>query len=133
MKWVEALAVLTYLVLLAASLFMLVSFYICDNQNCKAFNDAAKQGEPGTKDYVLGLSTGTFGDGIWPIPYIGSTIGTIIELWFVQIPFTIRNFCLLFFINFIIIYFMFVFFGHHFVKPINNYIYTYIEDNCPGE
>lgn len=129
---IEIVAVIAFVVLLASAIYMLVSFYICDSHNCKAFNDAAKVGPPGSKEYVVAVLNGMFNDGIWPIPYIGASILTPLGLWFMNKKITIYDFAILFFVSFVVIYFMFSFFGHHYIKFITQYVIQYIEDDCPN-
>lgn len=127
---INVLAVICFFILLVASVWMLVSFYVCDSHNCKAFNDAGSQAEPGTKEYVQEVLYQEFNDGIWPIPYIGAAILTPLSLWFLQIPITILTFAILFFVSFVTIYFMLGFFGHHYINPITKYVSDWIEDSC---
>lgn len=129
--WLEPWAILAFFVLLGASLYVLISFYICDNQNCKAFNDAGAVATPGTKEYAITVLNGLYNDGIWPIPYIGASILTPLSLWLIGVPITVKTFAIVFLISFIVIFFMFGFFGHHYIKFIRNYVRDYIEDNCP--
>ena len=130
--WIEPWAVTAFFVLLVASIWMLVNFYICDSNNCKAFNDAGESAPVGSKEYVEELLYGEFNDGIWPIPYIGASILTPLSLWFIGTPITVRNFAILFFVSFVTIYFMFGFFGHHYIKPITKYVSDWIQDSCPN-
>lgn len=129
--WPEALAIVSFLVLLAASVFMILQFYVCDNHNCKAFQEADEVAPRGTKDYVIALLNELYNDGIWPLPYIGAAIVAPLSLWLLGVPITVRNFAIVFLVSFIVIYFLFSFFGHHYVKFISNYVSNYIEDNCP--
>lgn len=128
--FVEALAIIAFIVLLLAAIFMLVNMYVCDSQNCKAFNVAASKAPKGSKEYVIDLMQELYNDGIWPFPYIGAAIGTPLALWFLGVPITIKNFAILFFVTFVVIYFMFSFFGHHYIRPITSYVIDYIEDDC---
>lgn len=127
--WIEPFAVVAFFVLLASALFMLWSFYICDNDSCKVFTDAGNDAPPGSKDYVLSLLNNTFRDGIWPLPYIGATILTPLSLWFLRVPITVLNFAIVFFISFATTYFVFAFFGHHYIRPITDYTANWIEEN----
>jgi hypothetical protein len=130
--WIEPWAVIAFLILLAASIFMLINFYVCDSQNCKAFNEAAKVAPKGTKAYTIALLQEFFNDGIWPLPFIGGAIAAPLILWFVRIPITILNFITVFLVTFIVIYFMFAFFGHHYINFIAAYVISFIEANCPS-
>lgn len=132
MEVVDVLAIITFVVLLVAAIWMLVNFYVCDNHSCKVFNDAGAVAEPGTQEYVIQLLDGLFGDGIWPVPYIGAAILTPISLWFMGIPITVRNYAILFFVSFATTYFIIGFFGHHYLRPIAEYVSDYVEDNCPS-
>lgn len=130
--WIEPWAVLAFLILLGASIFMLINFYVCDNQNCKAFNEAGKVAPKGTKAYTIALLQEFFNDGIWPLPFIGGAIAAPLILWFVKIPITVLNFMIVFLVSFIVIYFMFSFFGHHYINFIAAYVISFIEANCPS-
>jgi hypothetical protein len=131
-RFVEFLAVLTFFVLLAASLYMLINFYVCDNHACKAYDDAEKKGVPGSKSYTVALLNQTFNDGIWCLPYIGASISTPLALWFMGTPINIKNFAILFFITFATTYFIMAFMGHHYIRVIANTAAEYIVDNCPA-
>ena len=132
-RFMEILTVIAFFVLLAASFYMLISFYICDSFNCKAFNTAKNKGQPGSKEYVVTLMNEMYNDGIWPVPYIGSAIATPLSLWFLGIPMTVRAFAVMFFVIFVVIYFMFVFFGHHYIRPISGYVSEYIRGDVSKE
>ena len=121
MELIDILAIITFIILLGASLFMLYNFYICDNQNCKAFDQAEKSAPRGTSEYVVSLLGELCNDGIWPLPYIGASIITPLALWFLNIELTVRNFAILFFISFTVAYFTFSFFGHHYIKFVARY------------
>lgn len=130
--WLEPWAILAFFVLLFACVFMLVKFYVCDNENCKAFTDAEEEAQPGTKEYTLALLNNLYSDGIWALPYIGAAIIAPLSLWIIGIPITVRNFAVVFLISFFVTYFLFAFLGHHYVKFITSYVANYIEDNCPA-
>lgn len=128
----EILTVIAFVVLLAASLFMFVTFYVCDSLNCKACTLANEKAPTGTKNNVLAVLNELYNDGIWPIPYIGAAILTPLCLWFLSIPITIKTFAIMFFTSFVVIYFLFSFFGHHYIRPISSYTSEYIQDQCPS-
>lgn len=132
MEVIDVLAIITFVILLVASIWMLVNFYVCDGHSCKVFNDAGAVAEPGTQAYVIELLDGLFGDGIWPVPYIGAAILTPLSLWFMGVPITVRNYAILFFVSFATTYFIIGFFGHHYLKPIAEYVTEYVEDHCPN-
>lgn len=133
MLLVEILAIIAFVVLLAAACYMLISFYVCDSHNCKAFDEAANKAPVGTKSYIIALMGELYNDGIWPIPYIGASILTPLSLWFIGIPITVRNFAIMFFVSFVTIYFMLTFFGHHYIRIISNYTIEYIRESCPDD
>lgn len=111
---------------------MLINFYVCDSQNCKAFNCASQKGATGSKEYTLALLGELYNDGIWPLPYIGAAILTPLSLWFIGVPITVLTFAKVFLVSFIVIYFLFSFFGHHYIKFISLYVSNYIQSNCPS-
>lgn len=126
---VEYVIITAYFILLIASIYMLISFYVCDNHTCKVFNLADRAGPTGSKEYVTYLVDNIFNDGIWPVPYIGSSILTILGLWLLKIPFTPINYGTMFLIGFLTIYALFSFVGHHYVHPITTYTSNYISNN----
>lgn len=130
---IEFLAIITFIVLLGLSIFLLAMNYLCDSFNCKAFKEADGVAEPGTAEYTTILLREMFNDGIWPIPYIGAAILTPLSLWFMGIPISVINFAILFFVSFVVIYFMLSFFGHHYLRPITTYISDYVDDHCPSD
>lgn len=129
MEVIDILAIITFVILLSAAIWMLINFYVCDSYNCKVFNDAAEKGSQGSKEYVLELLDGLFSDGIWPVPYIGAAILTPLALWFMGVDITVRSFAILFFISFATTYFIIGFFGHHYLRPIGDYVSDYIDSN----
>lgn len=130
MELIDVLAIITFVILLVAALWMLAEFYICDAQTCKAFKEADEKGDRGTKSYVLALLNETFNDGMWPLPYIGAAILTPLSLWFLGLPITVRNFAILFFVSFATTYFIMAFFGHHYIRPIVDYVSDYVAEEC---
>jgi hypothetical protein len=132
MQIIEILAIITFIVLLGASIFMLLNFYVCDSQNCKAFKIAGNKAPEDTKEYVIALLGELGNDGIWPLPYIGAAILTPLSLWFIGIPITVVNFAILFFVSFVIMYFMFSFYNHHYIKFIARYTAEFIQSDCPS-
>lgn len=130
--WVEPLAILAFIVLLFSAIFMVLQFYVCDSENCKAFTDADEVAPRGSKDYTIALLNNLYNDGIWALPYIGAVIITILTLWLIGVPITVKTFAIVFLISFIVIYFLFSFFGHHYIKFIATYVAEYIDNECPG-
>lgn len=128
----EIIIIITFFFLLGAAILMLIGFYICDSQTCKAFLTANDKATPESKQYILALLAEMYNDGIWPIPYIGATIATGLSLFFLGFPVNVVTFAIMFFVIFVTIYFMFTFFGHHYVKPITRYVSDYVDDNCPN-
>src|SRR5271156_1238658 len=98
MLLVEAISVLAYILFLIAAFTLLGFIYICDGNNCKAFNVANAEAEPGTKDYIISILKEIGNDGIWPLPFIWSSFTTPLALWILGVPVTIKNFAILFFI-----------------------------------
>lgn len=119
-----------FLIVFLIALLLICMIYVCDTYECKPFNVANTTAPPGTQDYVLTLLTELFNDGIWAFPFIGATIATLISLLLLGVPLTIKNFTIMFLVVFIVTYFLFSFFGHHYIKPQTEYIANYIEHNC---
>lgn len=130
MLFVEYVATLAFFVLLGAAIYMLIAFYVCDSHNCTAFRTAGETAPDDTNLYVTTLLYEMYNDGIWPIPYIGGAIATALALWFLNIKFTTYNFGIMFFTVFVVLYFMFSFFGHHYINPISDYVQDYINTSC---
>jgi len=130
MNALEIFAIIVFIILLIASIYMLLNFYVCDNQNCKAFTTAGNQAPEGSCKYVTKLLGELGNDGIWPLPYIGAAILTPLSLWFMGITITVINFAILFFVSFVVTYFLFSFYNHHYVKQITNYTSNFIQSNC---
>ena len=122
----EAFAMISFLVILIAAIFMLCSFYICDSGHCEAFKRAEE--EETEKEYMLKLLDSLFADGLWPLPYIASSIVSFICLGFLRLPRTVTNFWILFFVCFVVFYFMLIFISHHYIAPIKDKISEYIEN-----
>lgn len=131
-RFIEILAVITFVLLLGASLLCLYNFYLCDSQTCKAFEVAEENATPGSKAYTIALLNELFDDGIWFMPFIGSAIATPLTLWFLGVPITILTFAVMFFVVFATMYFILSFIIHHYVDPIRNYVINYIDASCPA-
>lgn len=129
-KFFEILLIIAFLALLGASIYMIYTFYICDDQTCKPFDVAASKAPLGSREYVKSLLFELYNDGIWPMPYIGSAILTPLCLWLLGLPLNIKTFAILFFVSFVVIYFIFSFFGHHYIRPISTYVMSYVERSC---
>jgi hypothetical protein len=130
MELIDVVAIITFVILLICAIAMLINFYVCDSHKCKAFDQASKVGLPGTKEFTIALLEEMYNDGIWPIPYIGASILTPLSLWFLGVDITVRNFAIIFFVSFVVIYFMLAFFGHHYIRPITKTVTKYIENVC---
>lgn len=135
MELIDILAIIVFVILLAASIYMLYNFYVCDRQQCKIFKQTDDKNYPSgrdNKEYVLDVLNELYSDGIWPLPYIGASILTPLSLWFIGIPITVKNFAIMFVVSFIVIYFLFSFFGHHYIRFVTNYVSHYIQTYCPS-
>lgn len=118
-----------YFIVLIFAIILVFNVYICDTHTCKAFDRAGRNDSPNTKEFVLELLTQIYNDGIWPFAFIGSSIATGLCIMLVGIPLTAKNFFLMFLLIFIVIYFLFSWFGHHYLTPIVDYVYDYIDKN----
>lgn len=128
---IEILLLLTFIILLGLALYLMGDFYICDNLNCKNIYYAnEKYPPPGSKKNTQAILSYFFADGTWPISYIAAAILTPLSLWFAQLPFTTRNFSIIFLTSFVIMYFMITYIIHHYVRPITGYLKEYVQDNC---
>lgn len=123
-SFLEWLIFLLFLLMFVFGLLMFLGFYICDSGNCKAYTVAnAKLTE---QERYISLLNEVGNDGIWPIAFIGGTFIAILFTWWFKIPFNLRNFVVLFFLPFCIIYFLFSFVFHHYVKPITHDVRNYL-------
>lgn len=129
MKNLELGVVLIYLVLVLASIYMLVTFYVCDSHKCKVFRMAERKGATGSKENLLSVLDDVGEDGVWPVPFLAASILTFLTLWFLGCEITVRNFALLFFVSFAVFYFIINFFIHHYIKPVTEYAADYIKNN----
>lgn len=129
-RFIEILAVITFIVLLGSSLYMLYQFHLCDNNSCKAFTDAEQKGVTGSKEYTIDVLDNLAADGIWGPAFIGAAIAVPLSLWFIGIPITILTFAIMFFVVFITIYCILGFLIHHYINPIKEYAIDYIRNSC---
>ena len=108
------------------AIYMLCTFYTCDSENCKAYKLAEKKGKKGTKEYTLALLEEMYNDGIWPLPLIGAVFISAIVPWLLKVQLTVKTFSIVFILSFLVIYFIFAFFGHHYIRPLKDTISSYI-------
>jgi hypothetical protein len=132
MNGFEVLVTIVFVILLIVAICFIVSFYVCDGYNCKAFTVAENEAPRGTKEYALALLNELYNDGIWPLPYVASAIITPLILWLLCVPMTVRAFAIVFLVSWIFIYFAFSFLGHHYIRFISMYVSDYIQGACPG-
>jgi len=128
MELISIICIVVFFALLGTALYMLIDFYVCDAETCKAFRTADEEAEKGTQQYIVTLLKQVFNDGIWSVPYIAAAISTPIALWFMSVPITVKNFAYLFLVSFAVMYFALSFFGHHYVRIINTYVVDWIDD-----
>lgn len=129
-SYVTILAVFVYVILIIFAIYIIISFYTCDNYNCKCFNEANITGknQPVEKEQVVDLLN-TFGnDSVWAFAIIGSAILTSFFFWFTKKPTTPREYGMFFLIGFLVIYALFSYYQHHYVKVVANYTKNYIEN-----
>lgn len=119
---------IAYFSLLIFAIYMLATFYICDNKNTQQFIEAEKQGPIGSKKYILSLVESLCADGLWPFAYISAAILTPISLYLMNIAITVYHFAILFLISFMTIYFIFLYFAHHYIHFIKLTIIDYIKN-----
>ena len=129
----DIIVVLALLIMLSAAIYMILTFYICDDQTCKAFVIANNEEERGTVAYNIELLNNIFIDGVWPIALIGSFIASFFSMWLGGGNMTIANYFIMFFINFLVIYFTFNFSIHHYLQPILSYVKENYLPTTPNE
>jgi hypothetical protein len=115
---VEYLIIFIFFILLCFAIYMIIYFYVCDNQTCKAFITSQKY-PANSKEQALSLLNETGNDGIWPFALIGSSIIIALDFWLLDQKFTVKAFTIAFLVGFIVIYCLFSFYAHHYIKPIN--------------
>lgn len=131
MLTVEVICIITFFILLIFGIGLFNYFYICgtDCSICENFESANRTEKWGTKEYTLKVQKQFFSEGIWCVPYIAASISTPIALWFLSIPFTVKNFAYIFLVTFAVFYFMISFVIHHYAKPIIEYTINYLQKN----
>ncbi len=129
--WLEPLAVTAFAILLVACVWMSIQFYVCDNQTCKVFEDAKKKSQPGTKEYTLELLNNMFGDSIWCFAFIGGSIISFICVWLLGARPNLKNLAIMLLVSFIVMYSIFAFIIHHYVKYIVNDVSEYVSQSNP--
>ena len=122
--------IIIYFLLLIVAIFMIISFYICDNNTCKIFTDAEAEELPGTREHVIYLMNHVYRDGTWPLDYIGASIISAFTIWFIHDVISVKLFALVFIVSFITIYFVMAFFFHHYLRPIIEYNLDFIKNSC---
>ena len=125
----DVIALILYFILLLASIFMIIQFYSCDDHTCKAYKVAAKEGPEGSQEFTLALLFELYNDGVWPLAFVGSAILTGLFFYFAQVPFTVRSYMIFFLVGFIVVYFLFAFMAHHYVKPIALSVGNFLDSN----
>jgi hypothetical protein len=110
---------------------MIIYFYVCDSQTCKAFITSQKY-PANSKEQALSLLNETGNDGIWPFALIGSSIITALDFWLLDQKFTVKAFTIAFLVGFIVIYCLFSFYAHHYIKPINKKVAEIIINTGDG-
>lgn len=118
MNAIDILIVFVFFILLIFAIYMIIYFYVCDGQTCKAF-EKSNQFPPNSKEQALSLLNETGNDGIWPFALIGSFIITALDFWLLDQKFTVKAFTIAFLVGFIVIYCLFSFYAHHYIKPID--------------
>ena len=125
--WISALAIISVLVLLGASIFMILNFMICDHHTCKAFKDIDESIDPNSDEYANALLRNAAGDGIWGLAWIGATIVSLLIVWLIKETVSIRDYILTLLLVFITCYVLLNFMIHHWIKPINNYVLNHYQ------
>jgi len=118
LRWYDYILILIFVIIIIVAIYMIMTFYVCDAQNCKAFN-ISNGYPPNSPAQAKSLLSETANDGVWPFAFIGAAITTAFAFWLVMMPFTVRDFTIVFLAAFITIYALFKFYEHHYIKPIN--------------
>jgi hypothetical protein len=125
-KVINILIIIVYIILLAVSIWELISLSICENQSCSIFKGAFEK--TGTKNQVLFLLDKLCEDSVWPFAYISSSIIAFLLFALLPIPLTFIFFVIVFLITFITFYCILSFFVYHYVIPIKKFIIDYIQN-----
>lgn len=106
--------IITFAILLIAAIYILVTFFVCDNHRCKAYVDADfdATGDRGR------LGVEALNQSIWALAFVGGAIAMGLILTFGRMPMDIINCSIVFFISFVVIYFILSFYIHHFIRPV---------------
>lgn len=125
-----------FIILLFFAILLLGYNFICDGQSCKIFTvsegvakatNACVKGKE--KNKVLFLVKEFCDDGIWPFAYISSAILCGLLFAVLPLPLSVRLFTVMFLVSFLVFYSIMMFFIHHYVKPIKDYISKFIDNN----
>lgn len=99
---------LLYIAMLLFAIYIVMTFYICDNGTCKVVQDA--KGDP--KELLNNIGN----QGIWALPFIGASLITLFFILYLR-RFDVATFIITFLLAFLTIYLLFSFFIHHYIKP----------------
>lgn len=125
----EGLILLIYILLLACAVYIIYTYYICNDYTCIPLEIAESKAPVGSKEYINYLLMELSNNDMWAFPYIAATIITPLCLWGLCIPITLRTFAVLFVISFIVGYFMISIIGHQYIRPLTRSVIKYVEDN----
>ena len=81
--WLDLMGIIVVVLLIALALFFVYTFYVCDSLTCVPFKNSNEEAVPGTLEYDILLLQNTFEEGIWPIPFLGGIVISLMSIWFV--------------------------------------------------
>lgn len=126
------IVIIVFIILLIFSIYLYIGYYLCDNYTCKSFTQSESKTDS-KEAQIEYLVENIGGHSVWPMAYIGAAIITFFSFWFLRLGWNIKRIALLFLVSFIVIYFIFAFWVHHYIKPMTTYINNYIESITPAK
>lgn len=125
--------VIVWLLLLAGliySIYALSKAFICDNQKCTIFTNAAAVAEPDTQAYILNLLDNLYVVNMWPFVYLASFIVSLLALWFLRSDNALHRFLPTFIITGLLVSLMFIFCINMYIRPVAQYVAAYVPNHC---
>lgn len=121
------------IILVVLAISMEAKHYVCDTGPC-AILEWAKYRANNDKEKYINLIEYTTQQSVWMRAFIASTVITAVTFWWFTgtLPPFFYFLGYLIFI-FVIMYFIFTFYQHHFLAPVNKDVKDYIKHNCTDD
>lgn len=117
-----------FFLLFFMSLILISTIYICDGQQCDAFQKADQLFPDDRKNYILYIIDKLGSDGIWPFAMMTAIIVTFFVIIATGTPSTIQFIITVFLVTFLCIYGALNFLVHHYIAPTLEAVEDYIKD-----